>query len=348
MLIRAASWLRLGLCRSAISSRRSAVQRTKSTQKSSQVPCSNKVCWRRGTWRARTSSSSILALSSTRLVKNPSTRSSMRIEGVGAGHDRRDRMPRRAIPIRARRARSGSGRRSARSTDHSRNSAATRETIPRSSTVTNLLEMPRVPSGMPWAYVKVAEGCDRRCGFSAIPSFRGRQVSRDRRDREGDRVAWTARGDPRLTGPRKLRTRSRHAPRTHRSRSTSDGTRRRVRLLYLYPSALTAELVDTVLATGVPYFDLSLQHVSGPLLRRMRRYGNGIGSSSASRTSATEPPRPRSDRRSSSVIRGREKPTTTSYFHSSPQHSSTGEASLPSPTRPAPTPTTYVTRCRDR
>ena len=49
----------------------------------------------------------------------------------------------------------------------------------------------------------------------------------------------------------------------------------RTRLLYLYPSDLTDELVDAICATGVPYFDLSLQHVSKPLLRRMRRWGDG-------------------------------------------------------------------------
>ena len=49
----------------------------------------------------------------------------------------------------------------------------------------------------------------------------------------------------------------------------------RVRLLYLYPSDLTDELIDTICATDVPYFDLSLQHVSAPLLRRMRRWGDG-------------------------------------------------------------------------
>jgi ribosomal protein S12 methylthiotransferase len=48
-----------------------------------------------------------------------------------------------------------------------------------------------------------------------------------------------------------------------------------VRLLYLYPSDLTDELIAAVCATGVPYFDLSLQHVSKPLLRRMRRWGDG-------------------------------------------------------------------------
>ena len=49
----------------------------------------------------------------------------------------------------------------------------------------------------------------------------------------------------------------------------------RVRLLYLYPSDLTDGLIDAVCDSGVPYFDLSLQHVSKPLLRRMRRWGTG-------------------------------------------------------------------------
>ena len=49
----------------------------------------------------------------------------------------------------------------------------------------------------------------------------------------------------------------------------------RVRLLYLYPSDLTDALIDTICDTGVPYFDLSLQHVSPPLMRRMRRWGDG-------------------------------------------------------------------------
>jgi ribosomal protein S12 methylthiotransferase len=50
---------------------------------------------------------------------------------------------------------------------------------------------------------------------------------------------------------------------------------RRVRLLYLYPSDLTDGLIDVIGATGVPYYDLSLQHSSAPLLKRMRRWGNG-------------------------------------------------------------------------
>jgi ribosomal protein S12 methylthiotransferase len=49
----------------------------------------------------------------------------------------------------------------------------------------------------------------------------------------------------------------------------------RVRLLYLYPSGLTPGLIETILSTGVPYFDLSLQHASRPLMRAMRRWGDG-------------------------------------------------------------------------
>ena len=49
----------------------------------------------------------------------------------------------------------------------------------------------------------------------------------------------------------------------------------RVRLLYLYPSDLSDALIDAICDSGVPYFDLSLQHVSKPLLRRMRRWGDG-------------------------------------------------------------------------
>ncbi len=48
----------------------------------------------------------------------------------------------------------------------------------------------------------------------------------------------------------------------------------RTRLLYLYPSELSDGLIDVMGATGCPYFDLSLQHVSRPLLRRMRRWGD--------------------------------------------------------------------------
>src|SRR5580693_9478024 len=46
----------------------------------------------------------------------------------------------------------------------------------------DLLELPRPAATAPWAYIKVAEGCDRICGFCAIPSFRGKQRSRSTDD----------------------------------------------------------------------------------------------------------------------------------------------------------------------
>jgi len=141
----------------------------------------------------------------------------------------------------------------------------------------DLLNLPRPRSRTPWAYVKVAEGCDRACGFCAIPSFRGPQRSRALADivaevealdvREVVLVAQdlAAYGRDQGVGERAI---------VPLVRNIADMVAR-VRLLYLYPSDLTDELIDTICATDVPYFDLSLQHVSAPLLRRMRRWGDG-------------------------------------------------------------------------
>jgi ribosomal protein S12 methylthiotransferase len=158
----------------------------------------------------------------------------------------------------------------------------------------DLLNLPRPPARAPWAYVKVAEGCDRRCGFCAIPSFRGPQRSRSAAeilaevDALGveevvlvaqDLVSW----DRDMTGGG--RGQRRPGGRAETAREGTDGLValvravrervERVRLLYLYPSGLSAELVEAIGESGCPYFDLSLQHVSAPLVRRMRRFGNG-------------------------------------------------------------------------
>ncbi len=160
------------------------------------------------------------------------------------------------------------------------NSSPTRRLIPvREVPSFDLLNLARPRSDAPWAYVKIAEGCDRTCGFCAIPSFRGPQRSRSvesilseveqlqvqevvlvaqdlasyGKDRPGELGAGAI--VPLVEGV---------AERVER-----------VRLLYLYPSDLSDALVDAICATGVPYFDLSLQHVSKPLLRRMRRWGDG-------------------------------------------------------------------------
>ena len=144
----------------------------------------------------------------------------------------------------------------------------------------DLLNLPRPAPAAPWAYVKVAEGCDRACGFCAIPSFRGPQRSRTH-DSILDEVDALAAG-----GVREVVLVAQDL--AAYGRDQGKGERRivplieavgervdRVRLLYLYPSDLTDALVDAICASGVPYFDLSLQHVSRPLLRRMRRWGDG-------------------------------------------------------------------------
>jgi ribosomal protein S12 methylthiotransferase len=156
----------------------------------------------------------------------------------------------------------------------------------------DLLNLPRPHTDVPWAYLKVAEGCDRRCGFCAIPSFRGRQ-----RSRSGDALLDEARSlveggvkelvlvaqdlvsfgldlEGRKRGAQASSGRGGLQPLVRLlSELRADGLW--LRLLYLYPSGLTEPLIEAVVDSGVPYFDLSLQHVAPGLLRGMRRWGNG-------------------------------------------------------------------------
>ena len=151
--------------------------------------------------------------------------------------------------------------------------------------VTDLLDLPRPAPSAPWAYVKVAEGCDRNCAFCAIPTFRGTQRSRTPESIEAEvrdlvangvaeivlvaqDLAWYGRdvGEPGALAPLLRRL----------DPLAADGLTR-VRLLYLYPSEVRDPLVSTMLElpTVVPYFDLSLQHADAALLRRMKRWGSG-------------------------------------------------------------------------
>ncbi|MFZ4516766.1 MAG: 30S ribosomal protein S12 methylthiotransferase RimO [Microthrixaceae bacterium] len=144
----------------------------------------------------------------------------------------------------------------------------------------DLLNLPRPASARPWAYVKVAEGCDKACGFCAIPSFRGPQ-----RSRSIDSVL----AEVDALGVQEVVLVAQDLAAYGRDLSDDEPGERAivplvralaervpwVRLLYLYPSELTDELLELIAAGPVPYFDLSLQHVSAPLVRRMRRWGNG-------------------------------------------------------------------------
>jgi len=160
----------------------------------------------------------------------------------------------------------------------------------------DLLELPRPAASAPWAYLKVAEGCDRACGFCAIPTFRGKQRSRRHANLMAEAESLAA-GGPDGQPVREIVLVAQDLASYGRDRAAGRGARSaagaravapiielvrdvsalfdRTRLLYLYPSALTDELAETIVATGVPYFDLSLQHVSRPHLARMRRWGAG-------------------------------------------------------------------------
>jgi ribosomal protein S12 methylthiotransferase len=140
----------------------------------------------------------------------------------------------------------------------------------------DLLNMPRPPATAPWAYVKVAEGCDRTCGFCAIPSFRGKQRSRstDSILAEVDQLA----AEEIVLVAQDLASFGRDRGEAGSIVGLVEAVAARVsrvRLLYLYPSELSDGLISVIEGTGVHYFDLSLQHVSKPHLRRMRRWGDG-------------------------------------------------------------------------
>jgi ribosomal protein S12 methylthiotransferase len=136
--------------------------------------------------------------------------------------------------------------------------------------------------GGPTAPLKLASGCDRRCSFCAIPRWRGSFVSR----RPGDLLSearWLAEEGVRelflvsenstsygkdLGDLRLLET-------TLPLLAGIDGIER-VRVSYLQPAEMRPSLIEAMTSTEgvVPYFDLSFQHASATVLRRMRRFGS--------------------------------------------------------------------------
>jgi ribosomal protein S12 methylthiotransferase len=139
----------------------------------------------------------------------------------------------------------------------------------------------RLESG-PMAPLKLASGCDRRCTFCAIPSFRGSFVSRRPTD-VLDEARWLA-----TDGVRELFLVSENSTSYGKDLgdlrlletllpelAAVDGVER-VRVSYLQPAELRPGLLEAIATTpGVaPYFDLSFQHASNAVLRRMRRFGD--------------------------------------------------------------------------
>jgi ribosomal protein S12 methylthiotransferase RimO len=137
-------------------------------------------------------------------------------------------------------------------------------------------------SGGVTAPLKIASGCDRRCSFCAIPSFRGSFVSRRPHELLAE-AGWLA-----GQGVRELVLVSENS--TSYGKDLGDLRLLEtvlpelaktdkidwVRVSYLQPAEVRPGLIDVMTSTPgvVPYFDLSFQHASGPVLRRMRRFGD--------------------------------------------------------------------------
>jgi ribosomal protein S12 methylthiotransferase len=147
-------------------------------------------------------------------------------------------------------------------------------------------ESPRVfATPRHFAYIKVAEGCDYKCSFCIIPTLRGHYRSRpvDMIVREARSLA--ARGvrelilisqDTTFYG-RDLTGHARgRLPELLRELNTVEGIDW-IRLLYLYPTTITDDILDAIAECGkvVKYIDLPLQHASDDVLRRMKRPGSG-------------------------------------------------------------------------
>jgi ribosomal protein S12 methylthiotransferase len=135
----------------------------------------------------------------------------------------------------------------------------------------------------PSAPLKIAAGCDRRCTFCAIPTFRGSFVSRPADDLLAE-AGWLAE-----QGVRELVLTSENS--TSYGKDLGDVRAlerllpqlaavpgiRRIRVSYLQPAEIRPGLLDAIAGTNrvADYFDISFQHASGQLLRRMRRFGDG-------------------------------------------------------------------------
>jgi ribosomal protein S12 methylthiotransferase RimO len=134
----------------------------------------------------------------------------------------------------------------------------------------------------PWAPLKIASGCDRRCSFCAIPYFRGSFISRKPTEiiEEGRWLAQNGVSELFLVSENTtsygkdlgdLKLMEKILPEFAAIDSVE-----RVRLSYLQPAEMRPSLLQAMVETEkvAPYFDLSFQHTSPTVLRRMRRFGD--------------------------------------------------------------------------
>jgi ribosomal protein S12 methylthiotransferase len=144
--------------------------------------------------------------------------------------------------------------------------------------------------GRHFAYVKIAEGCNRSCSFCTIPQFRGLQRSRGIEDVVGEVESLVAQGvvevnlisQDTIAYGRDLPGASEGAAKGKKladlvERVADVAGVKWVRIFYLYPETLDARLVELLAEHPrvVPYVDMPLQHAADAMLKRMKR-GHGI------------------------------------------------------------------------
>lgn len=142
----------------------------------------------------------------------------------------------------------------------------------------------RARTGYPWsAYLKVSEGCDHKCTFCTIPSFRGRHVSKpiervlqeaNHMVRQGVKEFNLIAQDVTQYGYDLYKEFT--LPKLLRGLNEIDGLEW-IRLLYFYPNRLTDEVIETIASCEkvLPYIDIPLQHAHPDVLRRMKRPWDG-------------------------------------------------------------------------
>ncbi len=133
------------------------------------------------------------------------------------------------------------------------------------------------------AYLKIAEGCDNRCTYCAIPSIRGRFRSRPMEELIAEAKNLEALGVKELTVVAQDITRygqdlyGKYALAELLHRITEQTTIPWIRLLYCYPDKMTDELIAEIRDNDriLKYIDMPLQHISDAMLRAMNRHGDG-------------------------------------------------------------------------
>lgn len=142
---------------------------------------------------------------------------------------------------------------------------------------------PRILSGKPWmAYLRIADGCDNRCSYCAIPGIRGpmRSADEDELVKEAERLAGMGVKELNLIAQDSSRygydlDGQLHLSHLLKRLNAIEGIRW-IRILYLYPDEIPDDLIMTMKECEhvLPYFDIPVQHGSDRMLKAMSRRGS--------------------------------------------------------------------------